>query len=157
MGFRGGVVGGTTGGGGGGGAVTSVFGRVGDVLAAIGDYISSKITRTATAEIAATNVEDALQEIDNERVTIRRNSTGSTLQRSRLNVIEGSSRMSATIADDAVNNEVDLTLDVPAGAFEAAGALSAHLANSDPHPQYALDSDFVPLQSLARQLLVSGA
>jgi hypothetical protein len=155
MGFRGGAYsGGSTGAGGGGGAVSSIFGRIGDVIAAVGDYISSKITRSATADISSTNVEAALQEIDNERVTVRRNSTGSTLQRSRLNVVEGSSRITATIADDAVDNEVDLTLDVPAGAFETTGAVAAHVAAADPHTQYALDSDLLPLRSLARPLLL---
>jgi hypothetical protein len=47
-------------------AVNTVFGRIGNVVANVGDYISSQITRTATATIESTNVEAALIEIDSK-------------------------------------------------------------------------------------------
>lgn len=52
--------------GSGGGLVTSVFSRVGDVVAEAGDYTASQVTFVATGTIAATNVQDAIEEIDAE-------------------------------------------------------------------------------------------
>lgn len=54
-------------GGGGGGAVDSVFGRTGDVLAVSGDYEASEITNTPAGNIAATDVQAAINELDSEK------------------------------------------------------------------------------------------
>lgn len=48
----------------GGGAVSSVFGRIGVVIAVSGDYTASQITNTPAGNISSTNVQAALNEID---------------------------------------------------------------------------------------------
>jgi len=58
------------GGGGGGGAVTSVFGRIGAVLAVAGDYTAVKVTNTPAGTIAATDVQAAINELDGDRVAL---------------------------------------------------------------------------------------
>ena len=57
------------GGGGGGGAVDSVFGRTGVVSASAGDYTGSLITNVPSGNIAATDVQAAINELDNEKVS----------------------------------------------------------------------------------------
>jgi len=52
---------------GGGGAVASVFGRTGTVAATAGDYAAAQITVTPAGNIAATNVQAALAELDGEK------------------------------------------------------------------------------------------
>jgi hypothetical protein len=47
--------------------VTSVFGRTGDVVPTAGDYSADKITVTPVGNIAATNVQAAIQELDSEK------------------------------------------------------------------------------------------
>ena len=51
-------------------SVTSVFGRNGVVVAAGGDYIASQVTNTAAGNIAATNVQSAINELDSEKLAI---------------------------------------------------------------------------------------
>lgn len=45
------------------GAVSSVFGRIGAVVAVAGDYIASQITFTPASGISATNVQSAIEEV----------------------------------------------------------------------------------------------
>jgi len=59
-----------TGGGGGGGAVSSFNGRVGAVLPLAGDYVASQVTNTPAGTIAATNVQNALNELDTEKQVV---------------------------------------------------------------------------------------
>jgi hypothetical protein len=54
----------------------------------------------------------------NARVGVRKNSTGSTFLRRRINLIEGSN-ITLTVADDSTNEEVDITI---AGATPGAVA-----------------------------------
>jgi hypothetical protein len=49
-------------------SVTSVFGRVGSITAVAGDYSATQITNTATGSITATNVQDAINELDGEKL-----------------------------------------------------------------------------------------
>lgn len=49
-------------------AVTSVFGRTGNVVATNGDYTASNITNVPAGNIAATDVQAALNELDTEKV-----------------------------------------------------------------------------------------
>jgi hypothetical protein len=49
------------------GNVTSVFGRTGAVVGASGDYTAGQITNVAAGDIAATNVQEALNELDTEK------------------------------------------------------------------------------------------
>ena len=55
-------------GGGGGGAVDSVFGRSGDVTAFPGDYSASLITNTPSGDIISTDVQNAINELDTEKL-----------------------------------------------------------------------------------------
>lgn len=48
-------------------AVTSVFGRVGNVVSANGDYTASQITNVPAGDISATTVQAAITELDNEK------------------------------------------------------------------------------------------
>jgi hypothetical protein len=50
-------------------AVASVFGRLGVITAASGDYSAVQITYTATGNVAATNVQAAIDELDSEKLT----------------------------------------------------------------------------------------
>ena len=49
-------------------SVTSVFGRVGSITAVAGDYSATQITNTASGSITATNVQDAINELDGEKL-----------------------------------------------------------------------------------------
>lgn len=51
-------------------AVTSVFGRTGAVNATAGDYTATLVTNTPAGNIAAVNVQDALNELDNEKASL---------------------------------------------------------------------------------------
>jgi hypothetical protein len=66
--------------------------------------------------------------------SVRENSAGSEYNRRRLNFIEGAG-ISVGLADDAVNNETDVTLSVTASGVDHGGL--AGLADDD-HAQYAL-------------------
>ena len=50
--------------------VVSVFGRTGTVVATNGDYTAANITNVAAGNIAATNVQAALNELDTEKLAI---------------------------------------------------------------------------------------
>lgn len=50
-------------------AVTSVFGRTGNVVATSGDYTASQITNVPSGTISATNVQAALNELDTEKIS----------------------------------------------------------------------------------------
>lgn len=54
----------------GGGAVSSVFTRIGDVVAQSGDYTASLITTVASGTLAATNVQTALNELNIEKQNV---------------------------------------------------------------------------------------
>jgi hypothetical protein len=49
-------------------SVTSVFGRVGSITAVAGDYSATQITNTAAGSITATTVQDAINELDGEKL-----------------------------------------------------------------------------------------
>lgn len=51
-------------------SVTSVFGRTGTISSASGDYTATQITNTATGNIASTNVQSAINELDSEKLAI---------------------------------------------------------------------------------------
>lgn len=53
-----------------GGAVSSVFGRTGDVVAAADDYTASEVTNVPAGGIAATEVQAAIDELDSEKAPI---------------------------------------------------------------------------------------
>jgi len=56
-------------------SVTSVFGRTGTILASSGDYNASQITNTANGNISAITVQNALNELDDEKLSKTLNSS----------------------------------------------------------------------------------
>jgi len=56
-------------GGGGAGTVTSVFTRIGDVVAVSGDYTATQVTNTPAGDIVAVTVQAAINELDTEKVS----------------------------------------------------------------------------------------
>lgn len=50
-----------------GDAVTSVFGRTGAIVSALGDYLASQITNTPSGSISASTVQDAINELGTEK------------------------------------------------------------------------------------------
>ncbi|HAM88683.1 MAG: hypothetical protein US83_C0003G0077 [Candidatus Falkowbacteria bacterium GW2011_GWC2_38_22] len=86
-------------------AVTSVFGRTGAVIASGGDYNASQITNSASGNIAAITVQNALNELDNEKL--------STTLNSGLIFIGNSSNQATGIAlsgDATINNAGVITI-----------------------------------------------
>lgn len=63
-------------------------------------------------------------------IKLRKNSGGADFERGRLNLIEGSG-ITITVADDAGNNEIDVTI-ATAGGGVPAGAVSAYAGASAP-------------------------
>lgn len=63
-------------------------------------------------------------------VKARKNSTGSVFERARLNFIEGSG-ITLTVADDAVDNEIDITI-TAAGSTMPPGAITEYGGSSAP-------------------------
>jgi len=55
-------------------SILSVFGRTGSVIASSGDYNASQITNTANGNIAAVTVQNALNELDSEKIAKTLNS-----------------------------------------------------------------------------------
>ena len=50
-----------------GSSVASVFGRSGAIVSASGDYTAGQVTNVAAGDIAATNVQAAINELDTEK------------------------------------------------------------------------------------------
>ena len=59
-------------------SVTSVFGRTGAVAATSGDYTASEITNVAAGNIAAVEVQSAINELDNEKLGSLNGQTGNS-------------------------------------------------------------------------------
>lgn len=70
-----------------------------------------RLTAAGNTTIALTADQDA-----NARVGVRKNSTGSTHKRRRLNLIEGSN-ITLTVADDSADEEVDVTIAASGGGL----------------------------------------
>jgi len=78
-------------------SVTSVFGRTGSVTAAAGDYSATQITNTAAGSITATNVQDAINELDGEKLAKASNlSDLASVTTSRTNLGLGSAAVQNT-------------------------------------------------------------
>jgi len=58
------------GGSGAGGEVSSVFGRIGNVVAENGDYIASQITNTPSGNISSVDVQSAIDELDSNKLSV---------------------------------------------------------------------------------------
>jgi hypothetical protein len=57
-------------------SVSSVFGRIGAVVAVSGDYIAAQVTNTPAGNIIATNVQNAINELDTEKLTVAHQGAG---------------------------------------------------------------------------------
>jgi len=94
-----------SGSGGGGGAVSSFNGRTGAVLPLAGDYNASQVTNVPAGNIAATNVQTAINELDSEKqVTITGAATTITtanLTASRAAISNASGKVAVSVTTDA--------------------------------------------------------
>lgn len=65
-------------GGGGASGVSSIFGRTGAVAAQAGDYTASLVTNVAAGGIGAATVQDAINELDAEKLSVTGNASTAT-------------------------------------------------------------------------------
>lgn len=72
------------------------------------------VTANSLSTLAGNHLDYAAGVIDWSGVDVRKNSTGSTFTRRRINLIEGTN-VTLTVADDAVNDEVDITINSSGG------------------------------------------
>lgn len=91
-------------------SVTSVFGRVGSITAVAGDYSATQITNTAAGSITASNVQDAINELDGEKLAKASNlSDVASVTTSRTNLGLGSAAVeSATYFLQVANSLSDV-------------------------------------------------
>lgn len=95
----------------GSGGVDSVFGRTGDVVAEDGDYTASQVTNVPAGNIAATDVQAAINELDTEKapsftVGVSLSLAAAVLTRAALtgDVTAAANSNATTIANSAVTN-----------------------------------------------------
>ena len=118
--------------GGGGGAVTSVFGRVGVVVAVNGDYTAAQVGADAAGTAAAAVAVEAgnrIADVDAEEAA-------------RIAAVnaEAATRAAADTAETAARASGDTAAIATAEAYSDA-ALAAHVAAADPHPQYQTNAE----------------
>gem|GEM_PF-2016531 len=107
--------------------ITSVFGRTGTITASGGDYEAAQITNTASGDIAAITVQNALNELDSEKLATGLNSG--------LIWIGNASNLAAAVAlsgDATIDNTGALTIgaDKVTLATDTTGNYVATLADS---------------------------
>ena len=86
---------------------------------------ASDVSFTSGGGLSSTTVQAAIAELESEkatgdtntRVAVRKNSGANVGTRRRINLIEGSN-VTLTVADDAVNEEVDVTIAASGGAAD---------------------------------------
>ena len=104
-------------GAGGGGAVSSVFGRTGVVTATAGDYTAALVTNSAAGDIASTNVQAAINELDTEKLSLAGGTMTGALDMGANKV---TSSATPSTANDLTNkNYVDSAISTAGGSFVA--------------------------------------
>ena len=104
-------------GAGGGGAVASVFGRTGTVTATAGDYTAALVTNSAAGNIASTNVQAAINELDTEKLALAGGTMTGALDMGANKV---TSSATPSTANDLTNkNYVDSAISTSGGSFVA--------------------------------------
>jgi hypothetical protein len=73
--------------------VTTVFGRDGAVVAQSGDYNAGQITNTPAGDIAANNVQDAINELDDEKVSKSGDTMTGPLTMNNLAIIDNNNEL----------------------------------------------------------------
>ena len=110
-------------------AVTSVFGRTGAIIASGGDYSAAQITNTSSGDIAAITVQNALNELDSEKLTANLNSgliwIGNVSNQATATGLSGDATITntgvLTIGADTVALGTDTTGNYVAGATANGG------------------------------------
>ena len=120
-------------------SVPTVFGRTGNVTATSGDYIASQITNTPNGNIAAITVQNALNELDSEKVA-----TSAVGAASGVASLDGTTLVpTAQVATGTANSSTYLRGDRTWTTFPA--LVTAHGAltglSADDHTQYQLRSE----------------
>ena len=106
------------------GAVSSVFGRTGTVVAVGGDYNAGQVTNTPSGNVAATNVQAAINEIDSEKLALSGGVMTGSLDMNGNAIDMGAAKISdladPTLAQDAATKAyVDSSISAVGGSFVA--------------------------------------
>lgn len=133
-----------SGGGGGGGAVDSFNGRTGVVVSAPGDYNAGQVTNTPAGNISATNVQNAINELDAEK---QANITGAASTVVTANLTADRAVISNGAGKIAVSPVTSTELGYSAGVTSS---IQTQLDNKQP-----LDSDLTAIAALATTGLIA--
>ena len=92
-------------GGGGGGAVDSFNGRTGSVVSQAGDYSASIVSNTPSGNISATNVQNAINELDTEKQAEISGSNQKIVTKNSSGVVESFETLNTT-PDGGLNQNI---------------------------------------------------
>ena len=90
-----------------GGAVSSVFGRVGNVVAQTGDYAASQVTVYPTGNITVTDVQNALAQLDTIKAQTSHNHSASDITSGVLPVARGGTGISTLTGGRCIQSKSD--------------------------------------------------
>ncbi len=147
--------------------VSSVFGRTGDITASSGDYESSEIDHIAGGNIVSTNVQDAVDELDSEKLTKTLNS-GLVFVGSSSNVATGvalsgditiDNTGAVTISNDSVELGADTTGDYIATLADSGLGIFtiANSGSEDAGVTIALEDDVLDFTKFADALTLDAS
>ena len=97
------------------GAVTSVYGRLGAVVAVAGDYNGTQVSYTPTGNIASTTVEAAINELDTEKLALAGDTMTGTLAMNSNKITNAELDVYSEEHNDAGNATGTLTVDLNNG------------------------------------------